>query len=153
MRVLAEVHARDGYPVNWPDRPGEWLSRGSLLGSWVAEHEGRLVGHVSLSHVGEGDLAPTLWSERNGATRGMTAVVSRLFVSPQARGHRFGALLIGRAVEEARRHGLHPVLDVVTSDTAAAALYERLGWELMATVEQQWSPHQKVAIRCYTAPS
>ncbi|MFD3582398.1 GNAT family N-acetyltransferase [Streptomyces sp. NPDC058683] len=153
MRVLAEVHARDGYPVNWPDRPGEWLSHGPLLGSWVAELEGRLVGHVGLSHVGEGDLAPTLWSERNGTTRSMTAVVSRLFVSPQARGHRIGALLIGRAVEEARRHGLHPVLDVVTSDTAAAALYERLGWELMATVEQQWSPHQTVAVRCYTAPS
>ncbi|MEV5759876.1 GNAT family N-acetyltransferase [Streptomyces tendae] len=153
VRVLAEVHARDGYPVNWPDQPGEWLSRGSLLGSWVAELEGVLVGHVGLSRGGEGDLAPTLWSERNGATPGTTAVVSRLFVAPWARGRRTGALLIGRAVEEARRHGLHPVLDVVASDTAAAALYERLGWELMATVERQWSPHQTVAIRCYAAPS
>ncbi|MFJ4974929.1 GNAT family N-acetyltransferase [Streptomyces coeruleorubidus] len=152
MRVLAEVHARDGYPVNWPDQPGEWLSRGPLLGSWVAELEGRLVGHVGLSQGSDGDLAPMLWSERNGAPRGMTAVISRLFVAPQARGHRIGALLIGRAVEEAQRRGLHPVLDVVASDTAAAALYERLGWELMATVEQQWSPHQTVAIRCYAAP-
>ncbi|MFJ5272255.1 GNAT family N-acetyltransferase [Streptomyces sp. NPDC088358] len=152
VRVLAEVHQLDGYPVNWPDQPGEWLSRGPLLGSWVVELEGRLVGHVSLSQSGEGDLAPMLWSERNGATRGMTAVVGRLFVAPQARGHRIGALLIGRAVEEARRRDLHPVLDVVTSDTAAAALYERLGWELMATVEQQWGPHQTVAVRCYAAP-
>ncbi|MEV0473094.1 GNAT family N-acetyltransferase, partial [Streptomyces prunicolor] len=94
-----------------------------------------------------------LWSERNGATRDMTAVVGRLFVSPAARGRRIGALLIGRAVEEARRRGLHPVLDVVASDTAAAALYERLGWELMAAVEQQWSPRQRVVIRCYAAPS
>ncbi|MGW0171933.1 GNAT family N-acetyltransferase [Streptomyces sp. NPDC003343] len=154
MRVLAEVHQLDGYPVNWPDQPSEWLSRGPLLGSWVAELEGRLAGHVSLSQGGEGDLAPMLWSERNGATtRGMTAVVSRLFVAPQARGHRIGALLIGQAVEEARSRGLHPVLDVVASDTAAIALYERLGWELMAMVEQQWSPHQTVAIRCYAAPS
>jgi GNAT superfamily N-acetyltransferase len=153
VRVLADVHARDGYPVNWPDRPGEWLSGGPLVGSWVAELGGRVVGHVSLSHAGEGDLAPALWSERHGAARATTAVVSRLFVSPQARGHRIGALLIGRAMEEARRHGLHPVLDVVTSDTAAAALYERLGWELMATVEQQWSPQQTVTIHCYAAPS
>jgi GNAT superfamily N-acetyltransferase len=153
VRVLADVHRRDGYPVNWPERPDAWLSRGPLLGSWVAELDGRLVGHVSLSRAGEGDLAPMVWSERIGATRGATAVVSRLFVAPRARGHRIGALLIGRAVEVARRRGLHPVLDVVASDTAAAALYERLGWELMATVEQQWSPHQTVAIRCYTAPS
>ncbi|WP_308310960.1 GNAT family N-acetyltransferase [Streptomyces sp. GbtcB6] len=153
MRVLSEVHQFDGYPLNWPDRPGEWLTRGPLLGSWVADLEGRLVGHVSLSRAGEGDLAPTLWSERNGTTRAMAAVVGRLFVAPQARGHRIGALLIGRAAEEARRRGLHPVLDVVTSDTAAAALYERLGWELMATVEQQWGPHQTVAVHCYAAPS
>ncbi|MEU0941003.1 GNAT family N-acetyltransferase [Embleya sp. NPDC005971] len=153
MRVLAEVHARDGYPVNWPDQPGEWLSRGPLLGSWVAEVDGRLVGHVCLSQVGEGDLAPGLWSERHGAGRSATAVVGRLFVAPQARGHRIGAVLIDRAVKEARHRGLHPVLDVVTSDTAAADLYERLGWQLMATVEQQWSPHQTVAIRCYAAPT
>ncbi|MFJ9536114.1 GNAT family N-acetyltransferase [Streptomyces sp. NPDC101225] len=153
VRVLAEVHAGDGYPVNWPDRPGEWLSRGPLLCSWVAELEGDLVGHVSLSQGGEGDLAPLLWSERNGATRGTTAVLSRLFVAPRARGHRIGALLIGRAVEEARRRGLHPVLDVVASDAAAAALYERLGWTRMATVEQQWGPHQTVAVHCYAAPS
>ncbi|MFH8405958.1 GNAT family N-acetyltransferase [Streptomyces sp. NPDC018019] len=152
MRVLAEVHRRDGYPVNWPARPGAWLSCGPLLGSWVAELEGRPVGHVGLSRSGEGDLAPTLWSERNGTTREATAVVGRLFVAPWARGRRIGALLIGRAVREARHHGLHPVLDVVASDIAAAALYERLGWELMATVEQAWSPRQTVAVRCYAAP-
>ncbi|MFF1481666.1 GNAT family N-acetyltransferase [Streptomyces sp. NPDC058301] len=151
MRVLADVHQSDGYPVNWPDRPDEWLSSASLLGAWVAELGGRLVGHVSLSGSGEGDLAPDLWSERNGTSRELTAVVSRLFVAPQARGHGIGALLVGQAVEEARRRGLHPVLDVVASDTAAAALYEQLGWERMATVEQRWSPSQLVAIHCYAA--
>ncbi|MBA2808214.1 GNAT family N-acetyltransferase [Streptomyces sp. KM273126] len=156
MQVLAEVHRCDGYPVNWPDRPDEWLSQASAapaLGAWVAELGGRVVGHVSLSHSGEGDLAPGLWSERSGTSKDLTAVVSRLFVAPQARGHGVGALLIGRAVEEARRRGVHPVLDVVASDTAAAALYERLGWELMATVEQRWSPSQLVSIHCYAAAS
>lgn len=94
-----------------------------------------------------------MWSERSGTSEDLTAVVSRLFVAPQARGHGIGALLIRQAVEEARRRGLHPVLDVVVSDTAAAALYERLGWELMATVEQRWSPSQLVAIHCYAAGS
>ncbi|NYF43011.1 GNAT family N-acetyltransferase [Streptosporangium sandarakinum] len=153
VRLLAEVHRRDDYPVNWPDRPGEWLSPGPSLGSWVAELDDRLADHVGLSRSGEGDLAPMLWSERNGTTPDSAAVVGRLFVTPQARGHRIGALLVGRAMEEARRSGLHPVLDVVASDTAAAALYERMGWELLATVEQRWNPHRTVAVHCYAAPS
>ncbi|MFE6720978.1 GNAT family N-acetyltransferase [Streptomyces albidoflavus] len=153
MRILAEVHQRDGYPVNWPDRPDGWLSGASLLGAWVAELDGRLVGNVSLSRSGEGDLAPSLWSERSGRSKDLTAVVSRLFVAPKARGQGVGALLIGQAVGEARRRLLHPVLDVVASDTAAAALYERLGWERMATVQQRWGPSQSVAIPCYAAAS
>lgn len=153
VKVLAEVHHRDGYPVNWPDRPDDWLSQASLLGAWVADLDGCVVGHVSLSRGGKGDLAPGLWSERHGTSRELTAVVSRLFVAPQARGHGIGALLLGRAVEEARHSGLHPVLDVVASDVAAAALYERLGWERLATIEQRWSPQQTVAVHCYAAPS
>lgn len=153
VRVLAEVHTHDGYPVNWPARPGDWLSHGPLLGSWVAGLGARPDGHVSLSHAGEDDLAPTVWSERNGTSREATAVLGRLFVAPRARGHRIGARLIHRAVEEARRRGLHPVLDVVASDTAAAALYARLGWERMATVEQRWSARQTVSVHCYAAPA
>ncbi|AXL89056.1 hypothetical protein C4J65_12605 [Streptomyces sp. CB09001] len=80
-------------------------------------------------------------------------MVSRLFVAPRASGRRIGAPLIGRAAEEARRRGLRPVLDVVASDTAAAALYERLDRELTATVERYRGPHRTVAIRCYAAPS
>lgn len=154
MRVLAEVHRRDGYPVNWPARPGTWLSQVSgALGAWVAELDGRVVGHVGLSRGSDGDLAPGLWSERNGTSAEPAAVVGRLFVDPEARGHGIGALLMDRVTTEARYRGLHPVLDVVASDTAAAALYERLGWTRMATVEQRWSVSQLVTIHCYAAAS
>jgi GNAT superfamily N-acetyltransferase len=152
VRVLAEVHQRDGYPVHWPDRPDDWLSRASGLGAWVAELDGRLAGHVGLGRNRESDLAPTVWSDRHGAAPERTAVVSRLFVAPQARGHGIGALLIGQAVAEARCRDLHPVLDVVASDAAAVALYERLGWERMATVERRWG-QRTVAIHCHTAGS
>lgn len=147
------MHRRDGYPVNWPERPGDWLSPAARIASWVAEMDGRIVGHIGLARSGEGDVAPGVWSERSGTGVERTAVVSRLFVGPQARGYGIGALLIGAAVAEARRLGLHPVLDVVASDTAAAALYERLGWVRMATIEQRWSPSQKVTVHvhCYAA--
>lgn len=151
VRILEEVHRRDGYPVNWPDRPTDWLTSASEWGAWVAELDGRVAGHVSLARSGEGDVAPGLWSARHGTGRDRTAVVSRLFVAPEARGHRIGASLIGRAEAEAERRGLHPVLDVVASDTAATALYERLGWELLGTVEQRWSPSQVVTVHCYAA--
>ncbi len=152
VRVLAAVHERDGYPVNWPDHPGGWLTQPTLILAWVAVLDGRVVGHVGLSRSDAGDVAPGLWSTREGVGIAATAVVSRLFVAPAARGHGIGVLLMARAAGEARDRGLHPVLDVVASDTAAASLYERLGWGLLGTVEQQWSPDQTVAIRCYAAP-
>jgi len=149
--VLAEVHDHDGYPVNWPDSPGSWLTPSSLISSWVAVLDGRIAGHVGLSRSDEGDMAPGLWSAHAGVRIDKTAVVNRLFVAPWARGHGIGALLMTQAVTAAQDRGLHPVLDVVASDGAAASLYERLGWQLLATVEQQWGPDQRVAIRCYAA--
>ncbi|MGW0843792.1 GNAT family N-acetyltransferase [Streptomyces sp. NPDC002787] len=149
--MLAEVHERDGYPVNWPDRPGDWLTPPALVAAWVVELDGRIAGHIGLSHSDAGDAAPGLWSARAGVSVDRTAVISRLFVAPSARGRGLGALLMTRAVAEARERGLHPVLDVVASDTAAAVLYERLGWQLLATVEQRWSPDRTVAVRCYAA--
>ncbi|MCM2423896.1 GNAT family N-acetyltransferase [Streptomyces sp. RKAG293] len=151
--VLAEVHASDGYPANWPDRPSEWLMQPSLLAAWVAELDGHVVGHIGLSRSGAGDAAPALWSGREGVSVEDTAVISRLFVSPAARGHGIGALLMERAVQDAHQRALHPVLDVLASDTSAAALYERLGWSLLATVDQRWSPTQTVTVHCYAAPA
>ncbi|MER6448390.1 GNAT family N-acetyltransferase [Streptomyces venezuelae] len=149
--MLAEVHEQDGYPVNWPDDPGGWLSGPTLLAAWVAELDGRIVGHVGLSRSAADDAAPALWSGREGVGAAAAAVVGRLFVAPAARGHGIGALLMARATQEARGRALHPVLDVVASDTSAVALYERLGWELLATVEQRWSPELTVTVRCYAA--
>ncbi|AZM54213.1 GNAT family N-acetyltransferase [Streptomyces sp. WAC 01529] len=150
--VLVQVHKVDGYPVNWPALPADWLSGAATLGAWVAEVDGRIVGHVGLARSGAGDVAPGLWSERAGVGVEAAAVVSRLFVAPDARGHGIGALLMGRAVREARARGLHPVLDVVSSDASAAALYERLGWQLLAVVEQEWGPGQRVELRSYAGP-
>ncbi|MFD8985940.1 GNAT family N-acetyltransferase [Streptomyces sp. NPDC059564] len=154
VRVLAEVHQADGYPCDWPERPADWLSPPALLDAWVAAgQDGLTAGHITLSRAGSGDAAPGLWSRRTGAPARATAVVGRLFVSLAARGRGAGALLMARAVRAAGERGLHPVLDVLASDTAAAALYERLGWSLLGTVGQRWSASRTVTVRCYAAPA
>ncbi|WP_105972023.1 GNAT family N-acetyltransferase [Streptomyces geranii] len=152
VRVLATVHERNAYPVNWPTDPPGWLTPDALLAAWVAEGENGesgegILGHIVLSRSGEGDAAAALW------TGGPTAVVNRLYVDPAARGRGVGAALLARAVTEAGSRSLHPVLDVASTDTAAAALYERQSWTLLAEVEQEWGPDQRVKVRCYTAPT
>ncbi len=148
--MLATVHEQNAYPLNWPTDPAGWLTPRSLLAVWVAEEEGGgqgIVGHIVLSRSEEGDAAAALWN------RGPTAVINRLYVDPAARGRGVGAALMERAVAEAEFRALHPVLDVASTDTAAAALYERLGWTLLAAeVEQEWGPGQRVKVRCYAAP-
>ncbi|MEU6677242.1 GNAT family N-acetyltransferase [Streptomyces sp. NPDC046925] len=152
VEALSQVHVADGYPTNWPEQPAGWLTGGSLLGAWVAELDGRVAGHVVLCRGGTDDVAPGLWSRREGVPVDRIAVVSRLFVAPGARGHGLGARLLARVVAEAGELGLFPVLDVVESDTSATALYERTGWRFLGTGEQHWSPRQTVTVRCYAAP-
>ncbi|WP_326697699.1 GNAT family N-acetyltransferase [Streptomyces sp. NBC_01754] len=152
VHLLAQVHERDGYPVNWPEDAAEWLARPWFLAAWVAELDGRIAGHVVLSRSTTGDAAPGLLGAWEGVDAEAVTVISRLFVAPWARGHGLGELLMTRAHEEARERGLHLVLDVVASDTAATALYERLGWRPLGTAEQRWGPDQRVSVRCYGAP-
>ncbi|MGW0606210.1 GNAT family N-acetyltransferase [Streptomyces sp. NPDC002640] len=145
--VLRAVRERDGYPLDRPADPVAWLSPAALLGAWVAEHEGRVVGHAALSRPGEGDEAPARWGDPARA-----AVVTRLFVSPAARGLGLGAALLRRLTDEAAAAGLHPVLDVLSTDTAADALYRRLGWRHLGDATQRWGPDRTVTLRCYAAP-
>lgn len=153
VQLLAEVHELDGYPVNWPTGPAGWLSPRPLIDAWVAESDGQVVGHVGLSRSEPGDAAAALWSRREGVSTESAAVVGRLFVAPSVRGCGIGALLMDRVTGEARERGLQPVLDVVTSDTSAAALYERLGWENLGTVDQRWNAVRTVTVQCFAAPA
>ncbi|MFF2774697.1 GNAT family N-acetyltransferase [Streptomyces sp. NPDC058052] len=151
VRLLREVHEHDGYPLSWPEHPAAWITPPTHLGAWVAELDGRIVGHVGVAGPREHDGAPGVWSARTGADAAATAMVNRLYVSPSARGHGIGALLLAAAVAATRERGLHPVLDVAAHDTAATALYERLGWHRLDTVVQHWGPHGPVAVHCYAA--
>jgi GNAT superfamily N-acetyltransferase len=146
VALLAAVHAGDGYPANWPRDPARWLTPDELLGAWVAARSGELLGHVCLCRAEPGPSAD-VWSASTGRPAGGLGVVSRLCVSPAARREGLGRRLLQAACEEARRRGLHPVLELLEvpgRDGAAAALYERLGWRRAGAIP---------GLRHYVAPA
>lgn len=113
--LLAEVHRSDSYPADPRRACAAWLVEGERPGdpAWVAESDGRLLGHVAL--------------ERDAG------VVRRLFVAPTARGLGVATALMDAIEGGARR------LDVVDLDRAAIALYEGRGWVRTGSYVGDWT--------------
>lgn len=150
VEVLEEVHAVDGYPALWPADPGRWLTPSRLLGAWVAEQAGALAGHVGLSGVAA-EPSVGLWAASTGLALDRLGAVRQLFVSPDARRCGIGEQLLAVACADARRRGLHPVLDVIDRKGAAMALYDRLGWRLAGSLEIELGGRPERLV-CYVAP-
>lgn len=137
--VLVRVHAKDGYPVEGVADPEAWLRSDRMLGAWVAEVDGEVVGHVMVTDPGEGDEAATMLAQRDGLSVEDIAVLGRLFVDPKARGRHLSSALITAAAASARDMNRRLVLDVMAKDRAAIAVYRRLGWESLGTFEHAFS--------------
>lgn len=129
VAVSARVRSTDGYPLYLPagDFVG-FLTRPEPLGVWVAEHDGAIIGHVALNAQ---TSQPVMRLAHAVVTDGYPiAFVARLLVDPSARRHGVGARLLDRARCEARARHRIPMLDVVDTPSASAAisLYRREGW-------------------------
>lgn len=129
VAVLAQVHTHSGYPHHWPDDPPRWLTPAGLSAAWVAEADGRIVGHAALCG----------------------SEVSRLYVAPAARGLGLGLRLLRTVEEAAAARGLNPVLEVQSTNTDAIALYERRGWVRRRTEQQDWGRGAVVTVHHYEA--
>ena len=126
VAILAEVHERDHYPARPLNVRREWLWQDHLVGAWVADDDGHVVGHVALADGFAGPGVP------DGALG-----ISRLFVAPRASGRGVGAALLGAARAAA---GDRPLgLEVADWSTAARALYERLGWRRVGEGLAEWA--------------
>lgn len=133
-RLVAAVHESDGYPVLLPEDPVSFLRVRDVLGAWVAEDAGELVGHVVLRP----STSPAVMQAAARATRlpeDRLGVVGRLLVAPAARRRGLGRALLRVAASRAFELGRHPVLDVVTRHGAAVATYEAEGWRRAGTVQ------------------
>lgn len=139
-RILVEVHRQDGYPVEGVDDPYAWLRLESPLGAWVAELDGKVVGHVALSEPSPHDDAPRIWAEQTGKSVDRTAVLGRLFLAPTARGHAIGSRLTRTASDTATQLGRTAVLDVMHKDSAAIRLYEQLAWSRIGETWHTYRP-------------
>jgi GNAT superfamily N-acetyltransferase len=140
LAVLAEVHHRDRYPLNWPADPHRWLSPPQAVHAWIAETDlGTVIGHVAVHHV---DAPP------EPAYTG-TVEISRLFVAPAARRHHVATTLLHHARQWATTHRLNLVLEIVEDrrSTAAMALYERTGWQHTDTTTATWTDPEGRPVR------
>lgn len=131
---MAEVHAADGYPQVWPGDPVGFLSPPDVLDAWVAVDGSAIVGQVLLRD-GKGERAEFADADVDLPQR--LASVSRLFVTPRARGTGVAAGLVAACVAGAGRDGRAVILSVVEGETAVG-FYERLGWRYLTSRPAEW---------------
>ncbi len=138
LAVLASVHHASSYPLRWPADPVAWLTPPSFLTSWVAVEDEAVLGHVALLSAPEARTAAP-WMEATGLPPDRLAELAKLFVAPEARGQGLGSALLEAAAGASREWGLRPVLEVLDNNCGAIALYERAGWQRVASVPVSWA--------------
>jgi ribosomal protein S18 acetylase RimI-like enzyme len=127
VRVARAVQSVDGYPHPSVGDLRAFLASSDAFEAWVAEEDGKVVGHVALRSRSSPEVME-LAARVTGQPLERLAVVARLCVSPSSRGQGFGHDLLHIAANDAAGRGRWPVLDVATHFEAANKLYERCGW-------------------------
>lgn len=149
IRLMGMVSAEAHYPYRRPTSARAWLAGAEIWDAWVTEHDGELLGHVALTRIAPGGSA-VHWREITGHQPGELAAISRLFVRAKARGRGLGSALLDTAVDDARRRGLLPVLEVVSNCHDAIRLYDDRGWRLRSI--DVWPVDKSLKLLCYEAP-
>jgi GNAT superfamily N-acetyltransferase len=154
VRALGAVQMADGYPTCWPVDPAGWLSPSGFAAAWVARDDvmGSILGHVCVVRGVDDPMVALL----TDVSTDRLASVSRLFVSPTARGRGLGlgTSLLAAVSSWTAAHDLLLMLDVVDDGAPAIKLYERLGRRLVDRRQADWVTPQgeRLPIRIYLAP-
>ncbi|MER7956860.1 GNAT family N-acetyltransferase [Streptomyces sp. NPDC096030] len=149
--ALVSVHATDGYPVEGVEDPEGWIQSPHVQAAWISESDGKIVGHVSVMRP-QGEDAVAMWQEQSGDNDDHVAVLARLFVLQEARKHALGEQLMRAAMTWAQGQGIRLVLDVMTKDTSAIRLYQRLGWIKIGETTHTFGDDQHTDAICFVAP-
>lgn len=142
-RMLLAQQAGSHYPYRDPlPMPAEEFLHGhDARGAWVAEHGGRVVGHVAWTEPGS-RLADAdslrIAAAAHGCEPEALGWVSSLVVAEEARGSGVGRALLATAVAGIRGAGRRPALEVLPVHPAALGLYTGLGWAEAGRVRPPW---------------
>lgn len=150
LEILQRSHELHGYPLRASVVRGDWLATPTELVGLVAEHAGRVLGHVALHPAASGPdddagerRAAQQWSAATGVEAGQLAVVSRLVTDGSVRGA--GRTLLAAAEQAAAAAGRTPVL-LVDPRAQARSFYGRMGWREIGTARQHWGEHEVDAV-------
>lgn len=134
--VLAEQQAATQYPVRWPlpISVEDFLVRPGEERAWVAEVDGRVVGHVAV-YAPAGEMR-----EHYVAAAGTEelAELAVLFVGSDVIGTGVGGRLHDTAVDWIVSSGRQPVLDVIPVHDRAVEVYRHRGWTVVGEVQPAW---------------
>ena len=133
MELIRACHHVDGYPARLPPDVRTFLDAPDAIAAWIAESSGDIIGHVAL-HLASTPPVIDLACTSTGLTADKLSVVSRLVVSPSARGRGVGSSLLHVVASASIERGRHALLDVHTALQPAIRLYERSGWVRIGAV-------------------
>ena len=151
VSILRQLHEHDNYPLTWPADPHAWLCGNRQVMAWVASRDDAIWGHVALTVPRSGAAATRAWEKSLRVEQPGLLSVVLLFVSPQARGCGIGGRLLDTALTAARARGAAPVLEVITLNRQAIALYQARGWRRIGSVRYDWLPPDEQSL-LFVAP-
>ena len=152
VSLLRELHEHDNYPLAWPADPYAWLCGHRQVMAWVASRGDAICGHVALTIPRSGAAATRAWEKVLRVQQPGLLSVAQLFVSLQARGCGIGGRLLDTALAAARAKGAAPVLEVITLNRQAIALYQARGWRRIGSVHYDWLPHDEQSLLFIAPP-
>ena len=151
VRLARVVHELDRYPVFLPADLRRFITAPDALAAWVAELDGQIIGHVALRSNSSAAVV-AMASEALKLPADRLGVVARLLVSPQHRRRGTGRSLLEVASKQAHARGLWPILDVVTHQKGAIALYDKCGWTRAGQVTSRYGDDVVLEELVYLGP-
>lgn len=150
-RLLEVVYYQEHYPVVRPHRPRDWLTSDDVLAAWVAERNGEILGHVAISRVGRDPVSALRWRETIEHEPSELMGVSRFFVRPKSRRQGVGTALLDAAVEEVRRRGCDPVIEMASESSDGLPFFVGRHWRLIA-MDPMGNSGKQVQLYRYALP-